>query len=106
MKVNLDILDLMKIFSTLIIVLNCIKSEINGNCVLSLFEQMILCIMQLRLALPVTDLCYQFNILKTTALKTIFRDTKHLVCKTQIPNTLTRTPPQCAFEQNSEPKLL
>ena len=28
---------------------------------------MILCIMQLRLALPVTDLCYRFNISKTTA---------------------------------------
>ena len=44
-------------FSILIItVFSCIKSEINRNCVLSPFEQMILCIMRLRLALPVTDL--------------------------------------------------
>ena len=42
--------------STLITVFNCIKSEINGNCVLSPFEQIILCIMRLRLPLPVTDL--------------------------------------------------
>ena len=38
---------------------------------------MILCIMQLRLALPVTDLCYQFNISKTTATR-IFLETMNI----------------------------
>ena len=50
---------------------------------------MILRIMRLRLALPVTDLCYRFNISKTTASR-IFLDTEHLECKTEIPNTLAR----------------
>ena len=64
-------------FSTLITVFNCIKREINGNCVLSPFEQMILCIVQLRLALPVTDLCYRFNISKTTTSR-IFLETLNI----------------------------
>ena len=43
--------------------------------------------MQLCLALPVTNLCYRFNISKTTASR-IFLETLH--CKTQIPNTLAK----------------
>ena len=64
--------------STLVTVFNCIKSEINGNCVLSPFKQMILCIMRLHLALPVTDLCYRFNISKTTASR-IFLETLNIL---------------------------
>ena len=65
-------------FSTLITVFNCSKSEINGNCVLSPFEQIILCIMRLSLALPVTDVSYQFNISKTTASR-IFLETLNIL---------------------------
>ena len=58
--------------STLITVFNCIKGEINGNCVLSPFKQMILCIMRLCLAL------HRFNISKTTASR-IFLETLNIL---------------------------
>ena len=65
-------------FTTLITVFNCIKCEINWNCVLSPFEQIISCIMRLRLALPVTDLSYRFNIPKTTASR-MFLETLNIL---------------------------
>ena len=54
-------------FNTLVTLFNLVKSEIKGGNKLQPFEKSILCLMRLRLGVPVIDLAHRFQLSTTTA---------------------------------------